>query len=254
MILVRIGFGIDVGGTGIKGAPVDLDSGNLTADRFRIPTPKPATPLAVADIVGQIISHFPQASQVSQIGVAIPAVVRRGVAGSAANIDKTWIGTDVDAVFTKHLGREVHVVNDADAAGVAEYEHGAARGESGLVCAITLGTGIGSALIHRGVLIPNSEFGHLEVDGHRDVERWCAASVHENEGLSWQQWASRLQKYFTHLEQLISPDLFVVGGGISKQAEEFLPLLNLKTPIVAAAHRNNAGIIGAATLGINGTY
>ena len=233
---------------------MDLIAGHLIADRFRIPTPKPATPTAVAVVVGQIIAHFPQASEVDQIGVAIPAVVRRGVAMSAANIDKSWIDTDVDALFTDLLDREVHVVNDADAAGVAEYAHGAAHGQRGLVCAITLGTGIGSALIHDGVLIPNSEFGHLEVDGHPDAEKWCAASVHENQGLSWHEWASTLQSYFTQLERLISPDLFVVGGGISKQADEFLPLLNLRTPIVAAAHRNNAGIIGAAALGIHGAY
>ncbi len=249
---MNIGFGIDIGGTGTKGAPVDLAAGELIANRVRIATPRPATPLAVAQVAAQIVSQYDLGGQVTQIGVAIPAVVDRGVAKSAANIDKSWIGTDVDALFTEVLGHEVHVVNDADAAGVAESKYGAAKGQDGLVCVVTLGTGIGTALIHHGQLIPNSELGHLEVNGHRDVEKWCAASVHENEGLSWQEWAERLTAYFTQLEKLLTPSLFVVGGGISKQADQFLPLLDLATPIVAASHRNNAGIIGAAALGVAG--
>lgn len=247
-----MGFGIDIGGTGTKGAPVNLEKGKLEADRFRIPTPKPATPEAVAEVARQIVEHFPEAAEVPQIGVAIPAVVQHGVARSAANIDPTWIDTDVDALFTEVLGRQVHVVNDADAAGVAENDHGAARAEDGLVCVITLGTGIGSALINAGTLVPNTEFGHLEVDGHANAEAWAAASAYEREGLSWAQWAERLQIYFSHLERILSPDLFVVGGGVSKNSDEFLPLLDLRTPIVPAKHRNNAGIIGAAALGARG--
>ena len=249
---MAIGFGIDIGGTGTKGAPVDLDKGKLVADRFRIPTPKPATPEAVAEVARQIVEHFPEAADVPQIGVAIPAVVQHGVARSAANIDSSWIDTDVDALFTKVLGREVHVVNDADAAGVAENDHGAGRDEHGLVCVITLGTGIGSALINAGALVPNTEFGHLDIDGHLNVETWAAASAYEREELSWEQWAERLQVFFSHLERILSPDLFVVGGGVSKNSDEFLPLLDLRTPIVPAKHRNNAGIIGAAALGARG--
>ena len=247
-----MGFGIDIGGTGTKGAPVDLDAGKLVGDRFRIPTPQPATPQAVAEVAAQIVAHFPDTEEVPRIGVAIPAVVQRGVARSAANIDESWIDTDVDALFTEVLGREVHVVNDADAAGVAENDHGAAREEEGLVCVITLGTGIGSALISGGTLVPNTEFGHLEVAGHPNAEKWCATSAREREDLSWQEWAERLQVYFSHLERILSPDLFVVGGGVSKNSEKFLPLLDLRTPIVAAKHRNNAGIIGAAALGARG--
>lgn len=249
-----IGFGIDIGGTGTKGAPVDLERGTLIGERFRIPTPQPATPRAVAEVAAQIVAHFPGADtdDVPRIGVAIPAVVQHGVARSAANIDSTWIDTDVDALFTEVLGREVHVVNDADAAGVAENDHGAAREEHGLVCVITLGTGIGSALINAGTLVPNTEFGHLEVAGHPNAEKWCATSAREREDLSWEEWADRLQVYFTHLERILSPDLFVVGGGVSKNSEKFLPLLNLRTPIVPAEHRNNAGIIGAAALGARG--
>ncbi|MBC9226929.1 ROK family protein [Aeromicrobium sp. 636] len=247
-----MGFGIDIGGTGTKGAPVDLDAGRLVGDRFRIPTPQPATPRAVAEVAAQIVAHFPDTEEVPRIGVAIPAVVQRGVARSAANIDESWIDTDVDALFTEVLGREVHVVNDADAAGVAENDHGAAREEEGLVCVITLGTGIGSALISGGTLVPNTEFGHLEVAGHPNAEKWCATSAREREDLSWQEWAERLQVYFSHLERILSPDLFVVGGGVSKNSEKFLPLLDLRTPIVPAEHRNNAGIIGAAALGARG--
>lgn len=250
---MTIGFGIDIGGTGTKGAPVDLDTGELVAKRFRIPTPKPATPQAIAEVARQIVDNFGDlAADVPRIGVAIPAVVQHGIARSAANIDPSWIDTDVDALFTEVLGREVHVVNDADAAGVAENDFGAAREEAGLVCVITLGTGIGSALINAGTLVPNTEFGHLEIAGHPNAEKWAAASVHENEGLSWQEWAERLQVYFSHLERILSPDLFVVGGGISKESEKFLPLLDLRAPIVPAEHRNNAGIIGAAALGAVG--
>lgn len=249
---MAIGFGIDIGGTGTKGAPVDLTDGSLVAERFRIPTPKPATPRAVAEVAAEIVAHFPEASDVAQIGVAIPAVVQHGIARSAANIDPSWIDCDVDGLFTKVLGQEVHVVNDADAAGVAENDHGAARDENGLVCVITLGTGIGSALINHGTLVPNTEFGHLEVAGHPNAEKWAATSAYKREELSWEQWAERLQVYFGHLEALLSPDLFVVGGGVSKNSDEFLPLLDLRTPIVPAMHRNNAGIIGAATLGALG--
>lgn len=249
---MAMGFGIDIGGTGTKGAPVDLDQGTLVGERFRIPTPKPATPRAVAEVAAQIVEHFPDAADVPQIGVAIPAVVQRGVARSAANIDPSWIDTDVDALFTEVLGRNVHVVNDADAAGVAENDHGAALEEHGLVCVITLGTGIGSALINAGTLVPNTEFGHLEVAGHPNAEKWCATSAREREDLTWEEWAERLQVYFSHLEKILSPDLFVVGGGVSKNSEKFLPLLNLRTPIVPATHRNNAGIIGAAALGARG--
>ncbi|MBA4607509.1 MULTISPECIES: polyphosphate--glucose phosphotransferase [Aeromicrobium] len=249
---MALGFGIDIGGTGTKGAPVDLDSGSLVGERFRIPTPQPATPRAVAEVAKQIVDNFPDAADVPQIGVAIPAVVQHGVARSAANIDPTWIDTDVDALFTEVLGRRVHVVNDADAAGVAENDHGAAREEDGLVCVITLGTGIGSALINAGTLVPNTEFGHLEVAGHPNAEKWCATSAREREDLTWEDWADRLQVYFSHLERILSPDLFVVGGGVSKNSEKFLPLLDLRTPIVPAEHRNNAGIIGAAALGARG--
>lgn len=240
-------LGIDIGGSGIKGAPVDLDSGELAADRVRIDTPRPATPAAVADVVEQIAEKFSGQIGSSPIGIAIPAVVQNGVARSAANIDPTWVDVDVDALFTDLLGRPVHVVNDADAAGVAEAKYGAARSIGGLVILTTLGTGIGSALLLDGTLIPNSELGHLELDG-RDAETFAAQSAKVRDGLSYVEWAERLQRYYSYLEGLFWPDLFVVGGGISKKADAFLPLLDLRTPIVAAKLRNSAGVVGAASL------
>ncbi len=240
-------LGIDIGGTGVKGAPVDLATGELVADRLKIKTPKPATPESVADVVAEIAEHFSDHLGDGPIGIAIPAVCQHGVARSAANIDPAWVDTDVDALFTERLGRPVHVVNDADAAGVAEVKYGAARDVQGLVILTTLGTGIGSAFLLDGKLMPNSELGHLEIDGH-DAEKRAAQSAKEREGLSYTQWAKRLQRYYSHVEGLFWPDLFVVGGGISKASDKFLPLLDLRTPIIPAKLRNSAGIVGAAWL------
>jgi polyphosphate glucokinase len=238
-------IGIDFGGSGIKAAPVDLSRGDFAADRERIPTPEHSTPKAVADVMAALVDRFPEAT--GPVGVTIPGVVRSGVVHSAANIDKGWIGTDADALLTDRLGRDVHVVNDADAAGVAELRYGAAKGRTGLVILTTLGTGIGSALLYNGVLVPNSELGHLEIDGHV-AEKRAAASIMTNEELSWRQYADRLTTYYRMLEKLFSPDLFVVGGGVSKDATEFLPLLEIETEIVPATLRNRAGIIGAAVI------
>jgi polyphosphate glucokinase len=179
------------------------------------------------------------------VGVTVPGVVHHGVVHSAANIDDAWIGTDADALFTRTTGRDVHVVNDADAAGLAEVRYGAARGRAGLVIVTTLGTGIGSALVHDGVLVPNSELGHLEIDGHV-AETRAANSARESEDLSWEKWAKRLTTYYRTLERLFSPELFVVGGGVSKKADRFLPLLDLDTEIVPATLLNQAGVVGAA--------
>ena len=242
-----IGLGIDIGGSGIKGAPVDLAAGALRADRVRIDTPQPSTPAAVAEVVAQIVTGFGRAAGTRAIGVTFPAVIQHGVARTAANVDKTWVDTDVDALLTARLGRSVFVVNDADAAGLAEARYGAAKGVRGVVFMATLGTGIGSALIHDGVLVPNSELGHIELGGI-DAENQAAASVRDNENLTWENYAKRLQRYFNAIENLLWPDLIVVGGGISKKADKFLPLLTLRTPIVPAALRNDGGIVGAAVL------
>lgn len=236
-------FGIDFGGTGIKGAPVDLGAGDFAAERERVRTPAASTPENIAEIFVELLARFPDCT--GAVGVTVPGVVRHGVVLSAANIDKSWIGTDADRLFTDATGREVHVVNDADAAGLAEVRYGAARGRSGLVIVTTLGTGIGSALVHDGVLVPNAELGHLEIDGH-DAESRAANSARTREELSWEEWAQRLTRYYRTLEKLFSPELFVVGGGVSKDADEFLPLLDLDTEIIPATLRNKAGVVGAA--------
>ena len=240
-------LGIDVGGSGIKGAPVDLSTGDFAAKRQRIDTPVPSTPEAVAEVINQIVDHFDDVRGDSPIGVTIPGVVTHGVVRSAANIDKAWLDFEAEPMLEKVLGHDIVLVNDADAAGVAELHYGAAKGQRGLVIMTTLGTGIGTALIHEGVLVPNSELGHLELDGH-DAETRAASSIKEREGLSYPDWAQRLQRYYSHLENLLWPDLFVVGGGVSKDSEQFLPLLRLRTPIVPAVLKNKAGIIGAAHL------
>lgn len=243
-------LGIDIGGSGIKGAPVDLAKGEFARDRLRLDTPKVSSPGAVADLVAQIAAHFADDTGDSPIGVTLPAVVTNGVVRSAANIDSAWVGTDARKLLSDRLGRQVTVVNDADAAGVGELQFGAARNTNGLVLMTTLGTGIGSALLYNGVLVPNSELGHLEIDGH-DAEQQAAASVRNDEGLSWAQWAERLQRYYSHVEDLFWPDLIVVGGGVSRKTDKFLPLLHLRAPIVAAQLANSAGIIGAAWLATN---
>lgn len=245
-----LGIGIDIGGTGTKGGIVDLSTGELVGDRYRIPTPNPATPEAVANVVKQIVDELqsrpgaPAAD--SHVGIVFPAIIKDGVALSAANVDKSWIGTDVDALMTETLGREVEALNDADGAGLAEAYYGAGRDKTGLVMVITLGTGIGSAMILNGQLVPNAELGHLEIDGH-DAETKASAAAREREDLPWKKWAKkRLQRYFSHVEFLFSPSLFIIGGGVSKNSEKFVPFLELKTPVEIAKLRNNAGIVGAA--------
>lgn len=249
---MALALGIDIGGTGIKGALVDRDAGELASERVKLPTPDGGEPEAIIASVRQLADELSDLSgialnDVAHIGVCFPAVVLRGRTMSAANVSERWIGLDADTAFGEALGRDIHFVNDADAAGYAEAVFGAARGQRGLVLMTTLGTGIGSALIYDGVLVPNSELGHLELDG-RDAETWAANSARERDDLSFAEWALRLTRYYGHLERLFSPDLFVIGGGISKQHEEFVPLIDVRTPIVPAALRNNAGIIGAAAL------
>lgn len=237
-------IGIDIGGTGIKGAVVDVKSGKLLSERFRYETPKGGSPKDIANTLKDLIKQLPS-PQGLPVGICFPAVVKDGVTMSAANVSKEWIGLDADRLFEKELKTTVHVLNDADAAGLAEAKYGAAKRQSGLVIVTTLGTGIGTALIYNGKLIPNSELGHLSIDGV-DYESQAAFSAKERENLTWAQWAKRLQKYYSRLEALLTPDLFIVGGGVSKEHEMFLPLLKLNTPIVPAENRNSAGIMGAA--------
>ncbi|MEN3356355.1 MAG: polyphosphate glucokinase [Mycobacteriales bacterium] len=235
-------FGVDIGGTGIKGAIVDLATGELKTDRVKFPTPHPATPDAVAAEVTRLVHD---AGWDGQVGATFPAVIKHGVAKSAANVDRSWIGTNVDQVFTKATGCDVTVLNDADAAGLAEIRYGAAKGVPGVVILLTFGTGIGSGLFVDGVLVPNTELGHLEVDGE-DAEKRAAASAKETLDLSYKQWAKRVHRYLRHVEKLFSPDLILVGGGVSKDAARWVPLLDVETPIKPAELLNNAGIVGAA--------
>jgi polyphosphate glucokinase len=243
----KIAIGIDIGGTGIKGALVDVKNGEMIGDRVRVETPEGGSTDDIIATVKALLKKLPQTSEQTPVGICFPAVVQHGVTKSAANISKKWIGFNADKAFTKALGRDVHLVNDADAAGLAEMRFGAGRAERGLVIMTTLGTGIGSALFYDQTLIPNAELGHLEIDGV-DYESMASFAAKEREDLSWSEWAERLQKYYSTLERLFSPDMIIVGGGVSKQHEEFLPLLDINCEIVPAEMRNNAGILGAARL------
>ncbi len=244
--MARKAIGIDIGGTGIKGALVDTKNGELLSSRIKLETPTGGEPEAIADVVAQIVSQLTNRSD-RNIGICFPAVVKDGVTKSAANVSKRWIDLDAQELFSNALHSKVEILNDADAAGYAETIFGAGKSKPGLVIMTTLGTGIGTALIHNGVLIPNTELGHIQLEGV-DYETRASFAAKEREGLSFQQWAERLQMYYSQLELLLSPNLFIVGGGISKSHKEFLPLLKLKTPIVPAKLKNSAGIIGAAAI------
>ena len=235
-------LGIDFGGTGIKGTTVDLATGEFTAPRIRLRTPADSTPAAVAEVFRELVDSFPG---VQTVGVTVPGVVRHGVVHSAGNIDQAWIGTDANEVLGAAIGHDVRAINDADAAGLAEARYGAARGHRGLVIVTTLGTGIGAALLYDGVLVPNAELGQVEIDG-RIGEQVAANSVREQLDLSWEEWGERLTVYYRKVERLLTPDLFVVGGGISKEADKFLHLIDVRTPLVRAGLLNRAGIVGAA--------
>ena len=235
-------LGIDIGGSGIKGAVVDVTKGELVTERHRIPTPQPATPDAVANVVAEIVEHFDYAGP---IGVTFPAVVRHGVTHTAANVDNSWIGTDADALFEKATDCPVHMMNDADAAGIAEMAFGAGKDRSGVVFMLTFGTGIGSAVFVNGELLPNTELGHIELDG-REVEPWASDKARKDHDLSWKKWAKRVNSYLEYLEMLFSPDLFIFGGGASKKMEKYEDHLHASVPVVPAELLNEAGIVGAA--------
>ena len=245
--MAKRAIGIDIGGTGIKGALVDIKKGVLLSDRIRFDTPLGGRPADIARVVAELVSQIDGARSAIPVGICFPAVVQHGHTMSAANISNEWIGLDADGLFERTLGRHVHVVNDADAAGVAEISFGAGLNQRGLVIMTTLGTGIGTALFIDGHLVPNAELGHLEIDGV-DYESKASFAAKERDNLSFAQWAERLQKYYSRLEALFSPDLIIVGGGVSKHHEQFLPLLKLRSRIEPALKRNNAGILGAASL------
>ncbi|WP_411077120.1 polyphosphate--glucose phosphotransferase [Streptomyces sp. cmx-10-25] len=238
-------FGVDIGGSGIKGAPVDLERGTLTEERHKVLTPQPATPDGVAGCVAEVVAHF---GWTDPVGVTFPGVVTGSTIRTAANVDKAWIDVDAGALIGERIGGlPVIVLNDADAAGVAEMTFGAGRGRKGTVIMLTLGTGIGSALFVDGRLVPNTELGHLELKGH-DAEKRASTKAKEDEDLSWEHWAThRVQKYLAHVEMLFSPELFIIGGGVSRKADKFLPLIEgIRAEIVPAELQNNAGIVGAA--------
>jgi polyphosphate glucokinase len=245
--LSHLAVGIDIGGTGIKGGLVDVITGELIGERVREMTPAGGKPQDIADVTRSVIDQL-NAPASLPVGVCFPSAIRHGVTMLAANISKKWIGFEAENFFQEQLGRPIKFVNDADAAGFAEVTFGAAKDQQGLVIMTTLGTGIGGAMIYNGVLIPNAELGHLELDGY-DAEKRASGIVREREDLSYEQWAStRLQPYYQHVEMLFSPELFIVGGGVSKSYEKFLPYLNLRTPIIPAKLFNRAGIMGAARL------
>lgn len=241
-------IGIDIGGTGIKGALVDVQTGELLSDRVKLPTPEGGEPDDIVKTVQEVISQIPDVHPDTPVGVCFPAIVQHGRTMSAANVSDKWIGLEAEKLFEDAIGRDITFVNDADAAGYCEAQFGAAKGKMGLVIMTTLGTGIGSALIFDGRLVPNAELGHIELDGSDDYEKVASFAAKEREDLSYKHWAKRLQKFYAHLEALFSPDLFIVGGGVSKHADHYLPLLDLKAPIVPALFRNNAGILGCASL------
>lgn len=245
--MTKKAIGIDIGGTGIKGALVDLRTGELIGKRLRYETPAGGHPADIAAVVSTLVKDLKVNVRLIPVGICFPAVVRHGITLSAANVSKEWIGFDAEALFSKTLGRTVHVINDADAAGVAEMKFGAGKGRTGVVIMTTLGTGIGTAIFNDGILVPNAELGHLEIEAV-DYETKASFAAKERENLSWKQWAARLQVYYSTLEKLFSPDLIIIGGGVSKQHEEFIPLIKLNSELAPALKRNNAGILGAASL------
>jgi polyphosphate glucokinase len=236
-------LGVDIGGTGIKGAPVDLNTGTLLAERVKLDTPHPSEPDAVAAVVRELVTGF---SWTGPVGITFPGVVMGNVVKTAANVDKQWIDTDAHGLFGQVTGLPVTVINDADAAGLAEMTFGAGAGQKGTVLMLTFGTGIGSALFIDGALVPNTEFGHIEIRG-KDAEKRASEIVREEHDLSWGKWAGRVDEYLEHMEQLLSPELIIIGGGVSRRSDKFLPLLSgLRAKVVPAAMLNDAGIVGAA--------
>lgn len=235
-------LGIDIGGSGIKGAIVDITNGEFVSERFRATTPSPSTAPAVAEVVGMVARHF---NWQGAIGCTFPGVVKQGIIYSAANVDTAWIGINARELFTSTTGCAMTVLNDADAAGIGELHFGAAHGQNGVVLLLTFGTGIGSALFVDGQLVPNTELGHVEVGG-KESEQRASDRARTRGSLSWKQWSKRVNRVLKNYEMLFSPDLFVIGGGVSQSYEKFLPMLTIKTPIVPASLRNSAGIVGAA--------
>jgi polyphosphate glucokinase len=242
----RVAIGVDVGGSGIKVGAVDTSTGQLVAPRLRVATPQPSTPESLVRSIARLVKRVsPGLDPSTVVGVGVPCVVIDGVTKTAANIDQAWIGFDARSALIKALKRPVHVLNDADAAGLAEMRFGAGRGKDGVVLVLTLGTGVGSALFNDGRLVPNTELGHMEIRG-RDAERRSAAAARTRRGLSWKAWTNDLDEHLHAIDRILWPGLFILGGGVSKRAERFIPRLTVRPPVVPATLENDAGIVGAA--------
>lgn len=236
-------LGIDIGGSGIKGALVNAETGEMLTERFRIPTPKSKKPKDMAKVVAEIVDHF---NYEGPVGCGFPSIVKKGVCMSPGNLHKSWVGVNIDELFTKYTGHEFTVLNDADAAGYASMNYGVGKGQNGLVIMVTIGTGLGSGAFFNGVLIPNFELGQIPYKNHKKIETWAAASAKEREELSFEKWGKRFNKFLKYVELIVSPDLIIVGGGTSKKWEEFNHYINIGTKVVKAELMNHAGIIGAA--------
>jgi polyphosphate glucokinase len=248
----RIAIGVDVGGSAIKAGAVDVGAGHLLGERIKVPTPQPSTPSAVVDTIQQLVKQLAKAAgPEAVVGVGIPCVVIDGVSWTAANIDKGWVGFDAQAALRKSVHRRVTVLNDADAAGIAEMRFGAGRGKLGVVLILTLGTGVGSALFVDGKLVPNTELGHMEVRG-KDAEKRSAAVARVRDGESWKAWARDLDEHLTAIDRILWPSLIILGGGVSRKSNQFVPLLTIRPPVVPADLLNDAGMVGAAMAAAEG--
>ena len=236
-------LGIDIGGSGIKGAIVDIRKGEFVGERHRIPTPQPAKPVPVAEVVAEIVQHF---NYSGPIGITFPAIIRNGVAHSAANVDDDFIGTDISALIQRITGQPTLVLNDADAAGIAEMHFGAGRGHLGTVIILTLGTGIGSSFFRKGVLLPNSELGHIFLSNGKEAEEYASDRIRSDEDLGWKKWGRRVNRFLQHVDFIFSPDLIIIGGGVSRKYEKYFPQIDINSELVPAELRNDAGIVGAA--------
>lgn len=236
-------LGIDIGGSGIKGALVNAETGEMLTERYRIPTPKSRKPKEMAKVVGEIVEHF---NYSGPVGCGFPTIVKNGVCISPGNLDPSWVGVNIDELFTEATGQEVTVLNDADAAGYASMNYGAGKGQNGLVIMITIGTGLGSGAFYNGVLLPNFELGQIPYKKYKKIEKWAAASAKEREGLSYKKWGKRFNKFLNLVELIVNPDLIIVGGGTSKDWDQFQHLIDVETKVVKAELMNHAGIIGAA--------
>lgn len=236
-------LGIDIGGSGIKGALVNAETGEMLTERFRIPTPKSKKPKDMAKVVAEIVEHF---NYEGPVGCGFPSIVKNGVCKSSGNLDKSWVGVNIDELFTEYTGHEFTVLNDADAAGYASMNYGVGKGKNGLVVMITIGTGLGSGAFYNGVLIPNFELGQIPYKKYKKIEKWAAASAKEREDLSFKKWGKRFNKFLKLVELIVCPDLIIVGGGTSKNWEEFNHRIKIETEVVKADLMNHAGIIGAA--------